>query len=228
MRSLQRTCLCVLVGFSCSIFAQLTNVRTVVVNDYSGKLPVLQMDDKSYVELKRLVQIAHGTLEYQGNKIIVTLPRQTAAHGPVQAVEPSDGDTSRLSRDFMKAGIEEITLLREWASTLANALQNGYPITENWVANYRVRAQSALAMVSASLSNDADRNAFQLLNREFQAVEQWSHEMLEAQKTMNTAKYAVSDSALHNDPLSQKLVACGHFLGQMLANGTFQDESSCH
>jgi hypothetical protein len=45
---------------------------------------------------------------------------------------------------------------------------------------------------------------------------------------MNAAKYALSPSELHNDPLSQKIVSCGHFLGQMLASGDFQDDPSCH
>lgn len=228
MRSLQRTCLCVLVVFSCSTFAQLvTHVRTVVVNEYSGKLAILQMDEKTYVDLKRLVQIAHGSIEYQGNKILLTLPGPSA-HAPVQVAEPTETDSSRLSRDFMKAGIEEISLLREWASTVANAIQNGYPITEHWVADYRGRAQKGLAMASVALSNDADRSVFQLLNNEFQAVQEWSNKLLEAHKSMNTAKYAVSDSALQDDPLSQKIVTCGRFLGQMLANGSFQDDSSCH
>jgi len=229
MRSLQRTCLCVFLTFVCSSFAQLTTyIRTVVVNDHSGKLAVMQMDNSTYVDLKSLVQIAHGSVEYQGNKILVNLPLRTAAHAPTQATEMTDSDSSQISRDFMKAGIEDISLLREWASTLANATQNGYPVTENWVATYRARAQSGLAMASASVSNDADRNAFQLLSREFHSVEEWSNKLLEAQKTMNAAKYAVYDSALRDDPLSQRIVACGRFLGQMLANGTFQDDASCH
>lgn len=228
MRCRQRTYLCVLALSSCSTFAQMsTHVRSVVVNEYSGKLAILQMDDKTYVDLRRLVQIAHGSMEYQGNKILLTLPGPTA-HAPVQVEEAAETDSSRLSRDFMKAGIEEISLLREWASTLANAIQNAYPVTDNWVANYRARAQKGLAMASAALLNDADRNAFQLLNRESQAVEEWSNKLLEAQRSMSAAKYAVSDSALQEDPLSQKIVTCGRFLGQMMANGSFQDHPSCH
>jgi hypothetical protein len=83
-------------------------------------------------------------------------------------------------------------------------------------------------MASAAISSDGDRNAFQLLNTEFDAVQEWSNKLLEAHKSMNAGKYAVSDNALQNEPLSQRIVTCGRFLGQMLASGTFQDDPSCH
>jgi hypothetical protein len=83
-------------------------------------------------------------------------------------------------------------------------------------------------MASTAVSSDADRDAFQLLNHEFDAVQEWSNKLLEARKSMDTAKYSVSPTALQNDPLSQKIVSCGRFLGQMLVSGNFQDEASCH
>jgi len=45
---------------------------------------------------------------------------------------------------------------------------------------------------------------------------------------MNAAQYAMSPSALRDDPLSQKIVACGWFLAPMLASGNIQDDPSCH
>lgn len=228
MRSFQRKWLCFLVVLSSSTFAQSApHDRTIVVNEYSGDLAVLKMHDKIYVDLNSLVQIAHGTIEYQGNKILLTLPGPSA-HRPVQMQEPTETESSRLGHEFVRAGIEEISLLREWASTLANAIQNGYPVTEHWAADYRARAQKGLATASAALSTSADRDGYRLLNNEFQAVQEWSNKLLEAQRSMSAAKYAVSDTALQDDPLSQKIVACGRFLGQMLANGSFQDDASCH
>ena len=60
------------------------------------------------------------------------------------------------------------------------------------------------------------------------AVRQWSDKLVEARKSMNTGQYAMSASALRDDPLSQKIVACGRFLAPMLASGTIQDDPSCH
>lgn len=199
--------------------------RTLVVNDYSGKVVLVEMGDKTYIELRQLVQIAHGSVAYEGNQVIVTLP---AASGSASAAKSDESKASTLTRDFIKAGIEEISLMREWGSTLANAIQNGYPVTDSWVSSYRSRAQSGLGIASAAVSNDADRNGFQLLQSEFDAVQEWSNKLLESRKSMNAANYAMSSTALQNDPLSQKIVTCGRFLGQMLAGGAFQDDPSCH
>ncbi|HET6178677.1 MAG TPA: hypothetical protein VFE61_17245 [Candidatus Sulfotelmatobacter sp.] len=201
--------------------------RTLVVNDTSGKVAVLEVGDKTYIDLKRLAQIGHGSIAFEGNRIVLTLScNETNSSARTAEAEPTP--TTRLSREFAKAAIEEISLMREWASTLANAVQNGYPVTDNWVANYRAQAQSGLAMASSAVSTDADRNALGLLRHEFESVQEWSNKLLEARKSMNAAKYALSPSELHNDPLSQKIVSCGHFLGQMLASGDFQDDPSCH
>jgi len=208
--------------------------RTLVINDRSGKVVVLEVGDKTYVELKRLVQIGHGTMENRGNQIIVNLSSASNSHPantkaePDQATEAEQSTGVHLSREFMKAGIEEISLMREWASSLANAIQNGYPISENWVAGYRMKAQSGLGIASAAVSTEGDRSGIQLLIHEFDAVQEWSNKLLEARKSMNTATYALSPGTLQKDPLSQRIVTCGRFVGQMLVNGNFQDDPSCH
>jgi hypothetical protein len=201
--------------------------RTLVVNEHSGKVALFQMDDKTYIDLNQFVQIAHGSIDYRTDQIVLTLPGPSSG-ATVAMPEPQGPKDSALTRDFMKAAIEGISLMREWASNLANDIQNGYPVSENWVSGYRARAQNGLAMAAAAASSDADRSGYELLNREFDAVQEWSNKLLQARKSMDAAKYAISDSALQNDPLSQKIVTCGRFLGQMLASGTFQDDSSCH
>jgi hypothetical protein len=200
--------------------------RTLEVNGRDGKAPVVQVDGRTYIDLESLVRIGNGTLSFEGQRISLSLPApptQVATPG----VDPESMESS-LSREFMKAAIEEVSLMREWASPLANAIQNGYPVTDSWVAPYRTKAQSGLHMVSASVANGADRNAMQLVANLFEAVERWSANLIEARNTMSAANYAISSDALQNDPLSQKLVACGHFLDSMLASGHFQDDPSCH
>ncbi len=203
------------------------NFRTLVVNDQSGKVAVLQVEGRTYVDLKRMAQIAHGSISSEGNRIVLDVPCMSA-YAPAKTAEPEHSTSVGLSREFAKAGIEEISLMREWASTLANAVQNGYPITDSWVAGYRAQAQSGLASASAAVSTDADRNAFQLLGTEFENVQAWSNKVLDARKSMGAANYALSPDALKNEPLSQKIISCGRFLGQMFASGSFQDEASCH
>jgi len=201
--------------------------RSLVINDLSGKVVVMEVGGKTYVDLKRLVQIGHGSMEYRGNQIVVSLSC-SSMDTPTKTTEEEQSTSLRLGREFTKAGIEEISLLREWASSLANSLQNGYPISENWVAGYRAKAHTGVGIVSAAVSTEGDRSAAELLNHEFETVQEWSNKLMEARKSMDTAKYAISPDALRNDPLSQKIVTCGRFLGQMLASGSFQDDSSCH
>jgi hypothetical protein len=201
--------------------------RNLVINDLSGKVVVMEVGGKTYVDLKGLVQIGHGSVEYRGNQIVVSLSC-SSMDTPTKTTEEEQSTSLRLSREFTKAGIEEISLLREWASSLANSLQNGYPISENWVAGYRAKAHTGVGIVSAAVSTEGDRSAAELLNHEFETVQEWSNKLMEARKSMDTAKYAISPDTLRNDPLSQKIVTCGRFLGQMLASGSFQDDSSCH
>ena len=127
----------------------------------------------------------------------------------------------------MKAGIEEIASLREWATTLASAIRGGYGVTDQWVNGYRDQASQSLQLAAAAASTDGDRNAAQLLHHVFDMVQRWSDRLVAAKKSMDTAKYTTSPNALRDDPLSQQLITCGHFVTQMLGSATFQDDGSC-
>jgi hypothetical protein len=201
--------------------------RTLLINGQSGQAAVVQLDGRSYVDLEALAQITNGSLQFKANRIVLTLPL-SAVNSPVAEPPASPVDDSGLSRDFMKAGIEEIALMREWASPLAYAIQNGYSVTEQWVAGYREQAANGLRLASVAASTEADRNALQLLNNEFEALRQWSEELVKARNSMDTAKYAMSASALRDEPLSQKIINCGHFLASMLGSSSFRDDPSCH
>jgi hypothetical protein len=212
-------------GITCAQAKQQTG--TLVVNGQPGQAAVVQIDGRAYVDLEALAHIANGSLSFKANRIVLKLPL-SAVSPPVAVPPPDRVDPSALSRDFMKAGIEEIALMREWASPLAYAIQNGYPVTEQWVAGYREQAAHGLRLASVAASTEADRNALQLLTNEFEAVKQWSNKLVEARSSMDAAKYAMSSSALRDDPLSQKIITCGRFLASMLGSSSFQDDPSCH
>jgi hypothetical protein len=199
--------------------------RTLVVNGQAADIAVVQINGREYIDLQALARAANGSVGFQGDQIMLTLPSGSSSES---APPPPEHPESGFSQEFMKAGIEEIALLREWASPLAYAIQNGSPVTEQWVAGYRDQAAHGLKLASVAAKTDADRQALQLLTNEFDAVREWSNKLVEARRTMDTAKYAMSETALKEDPLSQKIVACGHFLGTMLGSGAFQDDSSCH
>jgi hypothetical protein len=199
--------------------------QVLEVNGRSGEAAVVEIGGREFVDLQALVRIANGSLGFDANRLVVTFPSSASSAGATVSEKPSD---SGFSRDFIKAAIEEIALMREWASPLASAIQNGYPITEQWVTQYREKTANGLRLASAAASTDDDRKALQLLRNEFDAIRDWSARLLNARQAMDTAKYAMSEDALRNDPLSQKILSCGHFLGTMLGSGTFQDDPACH
>ena len=201
--------------------------ETLVINGQTGQAAVIRVDGRAYVDLAALAEIANWSVSFNTNRIVLG-PAPNPASAPEPVGPPAQADGSSLSRDFMRAGIEAIAQMREWASPLSYAIQNGYPVTENWVAGYREQAAHALSLASVAATHDADRHALELLTNEFNAVRQWSDKLVEARKSMNAGQYAISASALRDDPLSQKMVACGRFLASMLASGTVQDDPSCH
>jgi hypothetical protein len=209
------------------IVAQVKNRSQVLqVNGRSGQATVIEINGRQYVDVQALVRVANGSLGFEGNRLVVTFPPPVSAPAETPASEkPSE---SGFSRDFMKAAIEAIALMREWASPLASAIQNGYPITEEWVRQYREQAANGLRLASAAASTENDRKGLELLRNEFEAVREWSTRLVNARKSMDTAKYAMSEDALRNDPLSQKIINCAHFLAPMLGSGSFQDDPACH
>lgn len=195
--------------------------RTLVINGQSGQAEVVKIDGHSYVELEGLARITNGSLRFEASLILLNLPVSTAS-------VPPPTHTDGLSQDFMKAGIEAIAGLREWASPLAYAIQNGYQVTDSWVATYREQASHNVRLASIAATTAADRNALQLLNNEFEAVREWSNKLVEARKSMDAGKYALSPNALRDEPLSQKIITCGRFLASMFGSSSFQDDASCH
>jgi hypothetical protein len=226
--SLMATCI-----ISSGSFGQASQrAASVVVNGRSGQADTVMLNDRQFIDIQALARIAQGSVTFQGRRIVLTLPAgqgdgalEPAAPEPAA---PKPTDSSHLSQEFVKAGIEELALMREWASPLAYAIQNGYPITQQAVSQYQAQAANGLRLAQAAAKTDADQSAFQLLSNEFSAIEQWSNKLIQARQSMDTANYAMSHGALRDDPQSQKIIACGHFLGSMLGSGTFQDDGSCH
>jgi hypothetical protein len=205
-----------------------SETETLVVNGKSGEAMVVRLNGRTFVDLESLARIAGGSLAFQGSQVTLALPGSSATAPATDSQVNSPAAPTGLSRDFREAAIETLAQMREWASTMANAIQYGYAITDDWAAGYREKAATSLRQASVSASTDSDRSALALLTNEFQNVETWSNELLEAKKNMATAKYATSNGALRNEPLSQKIIKCGHFLGAMLGSGDFKDDPSCH
>jgi hypothetical protein len=195
---------------------------TFLVNGLPGRAPVLQVNGKSYVEVGALARIINGSVASDGNQITLTLPASSSSTDDA----PDRGNKSRtaeFSKAFLKAGIEEMSVIREWRSALVNAVQNGYALTDEFVAGYQSQAGTNLRLTSVAISTDSDRSAFQLLSNEFDSMQKLSNKILSARKNMN---YIPRD-ALKDDPLDQKILNCARSLASMAASGQFLDDGSC-
>ena len=194
----------------------------LTVTGHAGELPVVEIGEHSYVEIHALAQLVNASLIFNGNQMVLTLP-VPSVHG---AAAPSDGHPApaELSKDFIRAAIEEMSIIREWRSTLTNAVQRGYPITEEWIGGFRDEARKSLRLVQVAAATESDRSAFQLLTNVFNTVNKLSDRFLEANRT----RTYISPDALNNDPLDNSILKCAHSLAAMAANGQFMDDGSCH
>jgi hypothetical protein len=193
--------------------------RIFVINGQAGQAPVVRMQGKAYVELEALARLTHGSLSFNGNQTTLTLPGATTN---VPAKTPPT--SSEFSKEFLRAGIEEMAVIREWRIALNNAVQRGIPVTDDWIALYRSPAITDLRLASVAAATDSDRNAYQLISNEFDNMKKLSDRFVAAHASQNY----MSPEALKDDPLDQQILNCARSLTAMAASGQYVDDGSCH
>ena len=197
--------------------------RTLILNGQSGQVKIMEIDGRSYVDLESLARIVNGTLRFSSNQITLTLPSSTA--GTEAAAAPSGlPANSGFSKEFLRASIEEMAVIREWRSALVNSIENNFPIREDWVGRYRGQASTSLGLASVAASTDSDRSAVQLLSNEFDNMKALSVKLLAERESAQH----VSPEDLRNDPLNQNILTCARSLASMVVGGQFVDDGSCH
>lgn len=192
----------------------------LIVSGHPGQVPVTQINGRPFVAVDALARLMNGSLGYQGSQITLTLPVTGA-----ERTLPPTGQSANpaLSKDFLKAGIETMSDIREWRSALLIAVENGYKVTDVWLDQYHARAAKNLRLASVAATTNSDRDALQLLSKELDHMQALSNKILTARKNLNY----ISPDALKKDPLDQKILKCAHSLGAMAASGEFQDDGSC-
>jgi hypothetical protein len=193
---------------------------TLVVAGHSGQAPVTLVDGRPYVAIDELARLMNGSLGYQGNTVVLTVPATERGSG----LPPTQPVNRAFSRDFRNAGIEATSDIREWRSALLVAVENGYKVADVGVDRYQAQATKNLRLASVAGTTDSDRNALALLNKEFGHMQQLNNKVVAARK--NLSYLSLTD--LTKDPLDQKIVKCAHSLGEMIASGEFRDDGSCH
>lgn len=188
--------------------------KTLAVDGHPGQIPVIEAGGNSCVGVESLAHLVNGSLSFSGDQITLTL------HGASSS--PQGGQS--FSKDFLSAGIEAMSEIREWRSVLQNAVRYGFPTNEGWVSPYQNAATASVRQASVAASTEADRNAAQLLAKELDHMRQLSDKMISTRKSLTY----IAPDALENDPLDKTIVNCAHSLGAMAASGQFHDDGSCH
>jgi len=197
-------------------------INSLAVSGQPGHANVIQVQGRNYVEVDGLARLTNGSISFSGNQIVLTLPGPSTG-SPADAPAAA-APTTGLSQGFLNAGIEAMSQLREWHAALKNAIERSYPISEDWIAPLRRQAQQNLRLAEVAASTETEKSAFALLANEFNNMNKLSNKYLDMAKNLN---YIAPDS-LSNDPLEQKLLACGHSLVAMVSSSQLVDDGSCH
>jgi hypothetical protein len=200
--------------------AQQQASSTFTVMGHSGQAPVIQKDGRSYVDVEGLARITGGTLGFQGSQIVLTLP------GPlVPPHVPPPTEKTGFSHDFLRAGIEAMSEIREWRAAIENAVKTNNPVDDSWVSPLRRNAESSIAIAVSTASTDADRKAVPLLQNELNNMRQLSDRLLDMRRSLTF----VRTDLLDNDPLDQRILACAQGLASIaVPGGRFEDIAACH
>lgn len=197
------------------------NPKTLVVAGHSGQAAVVQIGGKTYVDVESLARLTGGSLSFQANQTTLTLPAAPASPQPAPAPAAKQPG---FSVEFLKAGIEEMSVIREWRSALVNAVQTNSPVNDDWLSGYRRAADSRLSLAEAAASTGPDQQAAVMLRNEFNNMQQMSDQFLTMRKNMNY----ISPDSFDNNSLDQKILNCSRALAAMAASGQVQDDISCH
>ncbi len=195
---------------------------TFTVKGYSGQIPVIQVNGKSYIEIDALARLTSGSISFQADRIALRLAAPAEIAGP--APPPDQAAKLTLSKDFLTAEIEAMTVIREWRIAIVNAIRNNYPVNEAQVAGYGMNADSKLALANAAAVTVPDRNVLPLLSNEFRNMQALSERYLAMRKSLTY----ISPDYLDSDPSDQQILSCARGLASLAASGQFEDVPVCH
>jgi hypothetical protein len=194
---------------------------SLLIDGQQEEIGVIQVQGKNYVEVDELARITGGSLRFVGNQIILTLPRSGEA--PSQAAQSEAASSVGFSGQFVDTGIETMREILEWHAALKDAIERGYPLSDEWLGYFRRQVQSSLKHVEASTSTDMDQKALPLLANEFNNMSALTDKYL---KITASRDYLAPDS-LSRDPLEKRLLTCWQSLSSMASSNQFVDNGSC-
>lgn len=192
---------------------------TLAVDGYPGRARVIQVNGKSYVEIESLARLINGSVTFQTNQITLKLSPSVANAAPAQPAPPV-----RLSKSFLRAGIEEMTVIDEWRNAVVKAVQNNTPVGDDVLESYQRNANGKLEVASTTAATDPDRTMLSFLKNELGNAQKLSDRYLAMRKSLTF----ISPDSFDSDPLNQQIQNCAQGLAALTAGGQFQDVPACH
>ncbi len=211
----------ILLMASVSVAQSQLKKKTLVLNGQSGEVTFFEIDGHFYIDLTTLARIGNGSLAFDGNQIVLTLPSTAMPSAPVSQ------DSGAMSPEFMSAAVQELGQIKEWRSFTAYGLQNALPGTGARLLLLRDKASDGLRQATVAAYTPDDKQALKLLNTHYNNVLKWFNKVFDARKNMAAANYSMNPDALAQDPQFQTLVRCHDFLSSMVPSGTYSDDGSC-
>jgi len=202
-----------------ALFAQRTADKKLIVNGKTTSAAILQVDGHSYVDIEILAKIINGSVTFEPNQIVLTIP---SANSDAASPQSAQG----LSKDFASASIVALAEMKEWKGALGAMLTFGLAVDGTWAQAYQDRVRTSLAQANVAASTNSDHNALQLLSTQFANLAKWQSDVVAERQALNGAR-TLEPNALQNDPVLAKFSNCGKFLSTMLVSGDFSDNSSC-
>jgi len=208
--------------------------RTLILNGQSTNVPLIEVSGRPYVDLEALTKAINGSLSSSGDMFALSFSvsptnstPSASVSGPAGSAPTAQTQTTpsnqAFSKQFLDAGIEQMSTLREWHAALASAIQNGIPLAAGWLAPYKAQATTNLRLAEVAAVTPADHSAYQLLNKEVQNMGKLSDKYVNRRADLTY----ISPDSLDNDDLNQRILACGRSLRSMAASGEFVDDGSC-
>jgi hypothetical protein len=208
--------------------------QTLIINGQSTQVPLIQVNGHPYVGLEALADALSGSLSSSDTMFALSfsigstngassVTGASAPTAPAMQSQAAPASNQGFSKQFLDAGIEEMSTLREWHTALASAIQNGIPLSAGLLAPYKAQAATNLRLAEVAAVTPADHSAVQLLNNGFQNMGKLADKYINRRADLTY----ISPDALKSDELDQRLIACGRSLRSMAANGQFVDDGSC-
>jgi hypothetical protein len=201
------------------LLAQQAPDRKLFINGKNTNAVVVDVDGHSYVDIETLAQITNGSVKFEPDQVVLTIPNASS-----DASSPQE--TAKLSKDFASAGLSTLAEMMEWKGVLGTLVKFGLAVDDSWARFYHERVQLSLDQASAAASTEADGDALQLLNTQFANLANWESMVISERQNLNGAR-TVAPNSLQNDPVLTKFSNCGRFLSGMLGSRIFADNPAC-